>query len=116
MRFDATVQEIRALVQLAEFDAQAQDLPPERLRARRGASQTHLAGRLLDRYLTLLESGRSPVVVAIEGGSCSGCHVRLPTMVEYQARRGPAVHTCPHCRRMLYAPALLGEERARGRR
>jgi hypothetical protein len=30
-------------------------------------------------------------------------------MVEYQARRAPAVHKCPHCRRLLYAPELVRE-------
>jgi hypothetical protein len=28
-------------------------------------------------------------------------------MVESQARRSPAIYTCQHCRRMIYAPAAL---------
>lgn len=116
MKIEATVPEIRALLQLAELDAQAQSLPPETYRSRREASRKRVAKELIERYQMLLEAGRCPVVVAITRGGCSGCHVRLPTMVEYQARRSPAVHTCPHCRRMLFAPELLSEEDSRGAR
>lgn len=110
MRIDATVQEIRALLQIAELDGQAEELAPETYRSRREASRRRVTRALLDRYQSLLEAGRYPVVVAIERGNCSGCHVRLPTLVEYQARRSPAIHTCPHCRRMVYASELLSKE------
>ena len=112
MRIDATVQQIRALLQIAELDGQAEELAPETYRSRREASRRRVTRALLDRYQSLLEAGRYPVVVAIERGNCSGCHVRLPTIVEYQARRSPAIHTCPHCRRMLYASELLAKESA----
>jgi predicted nucleic acid-binding Zn-ribbon protein len=113
MRIEATVREIRALLQLAELDAHAQELPPETHQRRREESRRGVARALLERYQTLLEAGRCPVITAIERGTCSGCHLRLPTMVESQARRSPAVHTCPHCRRMVYAPELLTAEDSR---
>jgi predicted nucleic acid-binding Zn-ribbon protein len=107
MRFEATVQGIRALVQLAEFDAEAPELPAETYDSRRAVIWRRVASGLRERYQSLLEAGRSPVIVAIERGGCSGCHLRLPTMLESQARRSPAVHTCPNCGRILYAPELL---------
>jgi len=113
MRIEATIQQIRALLQLAGLDAQAQELPPETCRSRREASRRRVAGALLERYQTLLDAGHHPVMVAIEQGTCSGCHLRLPTMVESQARLSPAVHLCPHCRRMLYAPELLANKDSR---
>jgi len=113
MRIEATVREIRALLQLAELDAHAQELPPETHQRRREESRRGVARALLERYQTLLEAGRCPVITAIERGTCSGCHLRLPTMVESQARRALAIHACPHCRRMLYAPELLNAEALR---
>ena len=110
---DLTDREIRALLQLAELDVQAQELPPETYRSRREASEKRVARALLERYQTLLAAGRRPVIAAIERSSCSGCHLRLPTMVESQARRAPAIYACPHCRRMLYAPELLDAEALR---
>lgn len=94
MRIEATVKQIRALLQLAELNEdRTRDLP--RI--------------LLERYHSLVRAGRTPAVVAIDRGACSGCHLRLPTMLESTVRHSLAVHTCPHCRRMLYAPELLPE-------
>lgn len=94
MKLEATATEIRALLGLAARNTKAQVLPAP----------------LLDRYHWLVGAGRSPAVVPIERGVCSGCHVRLPTMLEHQAGCSLALYTCPHCRRMLYAPGLLDGE------
>lgn len=107
MKFEATVREIGMLLQLAAFDAEAQSLSSEAYGSRREAARRPVPQALLDRYQTLLDGGRRPAIVAIERAACSGCHVRLPTMLDYAARRSPAIHTCPHCHRMLYAPELL---------
>jgi predicted nucleic acid-binding Zn-ribbon protein len=106
---EATVEEIRALLELAQLDAQANTLAPEAYRTRHDAIGKRMAAALLERYQRLRAVGRHPVVVAAERGTCSGCHVRLPTMLAYQLGRSAAVHPCPHCRRMLYAPELLAE-------
>lgn len=107
MRIEATVREIRALVQLAGLDAEAKAMPPETYRKQREACSRRVIRALRERYLALAEAGRSPAVAAIDRGGCSVCHLRLPTMVESQARRAPGIYTCPHCRRMLYSPELL---------
>jgi len=107
VKIEATVREIATLLHLAEVDAQAQSLSPEVYGDRREAARRPVPRALRERYETLLEVGRRPVVAAIERAACSGCHVRLPTMLEHAARRSPAIHTCPHCHRMLYAPELL---------
>ena len=98
MKIEATAEEIRAFLDLAGVRRVGREP-----RARR------VPRRLLDRYEWLLEVGRTPAVVGIVRGSCSGCHLRLPTMVESQTRRSVAIHTCPHCQRMLYVPELLRE-------
>lgn len=110
MKIEANVKQIRALLELAGVDQGVDPHAWEAHRQGREAAARRVPRRLLDRYQLLLEVGRTPVVVPIERGACSGCHLRLPTMVEYKARRSPAVHTCPHCRRMLYAPELFRED------
>ena len=107
MKIEATVNEMRALIALAEVDQSTNPHASGIRRQRRETVARRVPRRLLDRYQLLLEVGRNPVVVPIERGACSGCHLRLPIMVEYMARRSPAVHTCPHCQRMLYAPELF---------
>jgi len=113
MRIETTVRDIRALIQLAELDAHAQELPAETYQSLREASRRRVARALLEPYQARLDGGQRPAIVAIERASCSGCHLRLPTMVEAQARRSPAVHSCPHCRRMVYAPELLAAKDSR---
>lgn len=108
MKFEATASQILALMELAELDQMDE-----------AASRVHQPGRgtlargiprlLLDRYELLLQVGRTPVVVPIARGTCSACHMRLPTMVDSMARRAASVHTCPNCRRMLFAPEVVRE-------
>ncbi len=110
MKIEATAKEIRALLDLAELDESGQRPTSEALRQRREAVERRVPRRLLDRYRALIEAGRAPVVVAILGGTCSGCHLRVPTMLESTARRALAVHSCPHCKRMLYVPPRVSED------
>ena len=108
MRIEATAKDIRALLQLIEADqgdgraTRAAGSPSREAVARK------VPRDLLARYRSL-DGRRAPVLAAIENGACSGCHMRLPTMLEYRAHQSPAIHTCPCCRRMLYVPELLGE-------
>lgn len=110
MKIDTTAEEIRALLQLAAFDVDAPELPLETYRTRRDTIRRRVAKALLERYQALFDGGRRPPIVAIERGACSGCHLRLPTMMESRTRRLPGVYVCPQCRRMLYAPGLLVAE------
>jgi predicted nucleic acid-binding Zn-ribbon protein len=110
MKIEATVKQIRALLELAALNDGADGLTAE---ARRGkeATQRGVPRLVLERYHSLIDTGRTPAVVAIERGTCTGCHIRLPTMLEYQAGRLVALYTCPHCRRMLYASQLVRQDR-----
>lgn len=102
MKFEATADQIRTLVRLAELSG-------EHVSSRgRGALTRRLPQPVLDRYDALLEAHRNPPIATIERGTCSGCHVRLPTMVEYKILHTLGLYTCPHCKRMVYARELLG--------
>ncbi len=112
MTIEVTLRDIRELVGLARLDAAAYERGTPPRRAAREAIRSRLPERVVERYDTLLGTGRMPVLAGIEGECCSACHLRLPTMLAQRARRSPAVHTCPCCRRMIYAPELLGERTA----
>lgn len=110
MKIEATVKQIRALLELAELNEGADKLTVEAYRRGHEAVQRGVPRLLLERYHSLINAGRTPAVVAIERGACSGCHVRLPTMLGHQAGRLLALYTCPRCRRMLYASQLVRED------
>jgi predicted nucleic acid-binding Zn-ribbon protein len=108
MKIEATAEQIRALLRFAQLNAAAEE--PGAHRRGQEPPPRGLPGFLLERYQSLSQTVRRPVVAAIERGACSGCHVRLPTMLEYKAVRSLGLYTCPHCRRMLYAQELLQKD------
>ncbi len=53
-------------------------------------------------YERLLKSKKNAVVVAIENGICSGCHMKLTTQTILKARSGQGIVHCENCSRILY--------------
>ncbi|HEU5078205.1 MAG TPA: C4-type zinc ribbon domain-containing protein [Opitutaceae bacterium] len=54
--------------------------------------------RLYDRTATR----HQPAVVAIRGSKCSGCHLKVSSEVESEARRGENLPTCDQCGRIVW--------------
>ena len=65
------------------------------------SSLSEFSPRLLERYQRLRNGRWVPAVVAIEHGICAGCHLRVPPSFAAEVRTLVAVHTCPHCARMV---------------
>lgn len=112
MKIPATAAEIRILLQLASLDEQAPASGHDAAPGRREALRKSAAGPLLERYDALVGLGRTPALAPIERGACSGCHIRLATMVEHVLRHSSIVQVCPRCRRLLYAPERLAPPQA----
>ena len=58
---------------------------------------------VLTRYRRILKSKGDVAVVAVEHGSCTGCHMKLTTQTANSARREDALAACENCGRLLYA-------------
>jgi len=43
-----------------------------------------------------------PVCVTVNGGRCGGCHLKVPTHIEVQAKAAHEIATCDQCGRILY--------------
>lgn len=43
-----------------------------------------------------------PVCVPVSGGKCGGCHLKIPTHIEVQAKTGTEIATCDQCGRIVY--------------
>jgi predicted nucleic acid-binding Zn-ribbon protein len=114
MRIEATREDILVLLELTALDESADSVAPAAQARARDAAQRRLPDDLLTRYRWLTAAGRYPVMVAVERETCSGCHVRLATMLADLVKRSIGVYLCPRCRRMLYAPELLSEPKAQG--
>ena len=58
--------------------------------------------RILNHYDKLAKS-RPPALVPVEGDTCQGCFMRLPSKFVQQVRQDPAhIHTCLNCARFIY--------------
>lgn len=58
--------------------------------------------RILNHYDKLMR-GRPPALVPVEGDTCQGCFMRLPSKFVQQVRQDPDhIHTCPNCSRYIY--------------
>jgi predicted nucleic acid-binding Zn-ribbon protein len=107
---EVTEDQINALLRLAESAPEA--LGDSGHDGRGHALLRRLPQPLIERCRALFQAGRRPAVVMISRGICTGCHVRLPTMLEQKAAHALALFTGPHCRRLLYNGALLGSAAA----
>ena len=55
------------------------------------------------RHFDKLQKGRAPALVPVEGDTCQGCFMRLPSKFVQQVRRdSDHLHTCTNCSRYIY--------------
>ncbi len=58
--------------------------------------------RILKHYDKLMK-GRAPALVPVEGDTCQGCFIKLPTKFVQQVRQDMEhIHTCSNCSRYIY--------------
>ena len=58
--------------------------------------------RILRHYDRLMK-GQPPALVPVEGDTCQGCFMKLPSKFAQQVRQDTAhIHTCNNCSRFIY--------------
>ena len=57
---------------------------------------------VLGRYEFIRNRLRHPVIVPVEEGICSGCHIAIPPQVFIDLQRGNHIMSCPNCQRLMY--------------
>lgn len=74
----------------------------KRLRERIEAIQVLIEPRVLKHYDKLMVS-RAPALVPVEGDTCQGCFIKLPSKFVQQVRQDSEhIHTCTNCSRYIY--------------
>ena len=74
----------------------------------KGAQETVAAARTevpepqLRLYDRIASKPGHPVCVTVNGGRCGGCHLKVPTHIEVQAKAGVEITTCDQCGRVVY--------------
>lgn len=55
------------------------------------------------KHFDRLNAGRAPALVPVEGDTCQGCFMRLPSKFVQEVRHDPShIHTCINCSRYVY--------------
>ena len=74
----------------------------EGLEAQRAAVSKDIPAPVLGRYEFIRNRLRHPVIVPVEEGICSGCHIAIPPQVFIDLQRGNHIMSCPNCQRLMY--------------
>ncbi|HEY7293704.1 MAG TPA: C4-type zinc ribbon domain-containing protein, partial [Dehalococcoidia bacterium] len=87
-----------------ELAAEAERLTAEivALRARGEQARRPIDGEALRKYDQLRRSRQGRAVARVQGGTCLGCRIALPSTLFQRARSGMALVFCSNCERILY--------------
>ncbi len=72
------------------------------LRERGEQARRPLDGEALRKYDQLRRSRQGRAVARVQGGTCLGCRIALPSTLFQRARSGMALVFCSNCERILY--------------
>ena len=89
---------------LADFDEREKNIEKEleALEDERDALIDKLDSKLVRHYERLLETKSGKVVVGVDHGICSGCHMKLQAQTLVDTKSGRDMVTCTNCGRLLY--------------
>jgi uncharacterized protein len=90
--------------QLVDLESKTKTLEGrlEELRKERADLASKIDEDLLDRFDRLFESKGDAAIVAIEHGTCTGCHMKITTATAMHAKAGKEIVSCEQCGRILY--------------
>lgn len=57
---------------------------------------------VFQRYEFIRKRLEHPVIVAVNGGICSGCHIAIPPQSFIELQTGQQILSCPNCQRLIY--------------
>lgn len=57
---------------------------------------------ILQRYEFIRSRLKNPVIVPVENGICSGCHISIPPQAFIELQKGVQILSCPNCQRLIY--------------
>lgn len=91
-----------ARLQLQEEVFKSAKTGKTRMRTRIEEIRAMVEPRILKHYDKLMK-GRPPALVPVEGDTCQGCFIRLPSKFVQQVREDAEhIHTCINCSRYIY--------------
>lgn len=72
------------------------------LQARRSQAGQAVPKPILQRYEFIRARLKNPVIVPVNAGICSGCHISIPPQSFIELQKGVQILSCPNCQRLIY--------------
>lgn len=79
--------------------AEAKLLDLEKVRA---TAAEGVPAPVFTRYEFIRRRLEHPVIVPVDTGICSGCHIAIPPQAFIELQRGKQILSCPNCQRLIY--------------
>lgn len=67
---------------------------------------------VLQRYEFIRSRLKNPVIVPVDAGICSGCHIAIPPQSFIELQKGIQILSCPNCQRLIYWSDHIKSEEA----
>ncbi|CAM2057326.1 conserved hypothetical protein [Desulfovibrionales bacterium] len=74
----------------------------KRLSWDRKASGKNVPIPVLGRYEFIRSRLTPPVIVPVDQGMCTGCHISIPPQSFIELQKGQQILSCPNCQRLIY--------------
>ncbi|EDY82629.1 conserved hypothetical protein [Verrucomicrobiia bacterium DG1235] len=74
----------------------------ESARFAKTAAEGELDNPSRSKYTQVARGLKFPVIVALSGHSCSGCHMRVSNAIDSEVKAAQEITTCDNCGRILY--------------
>lgn len=72
------------------------------LQDKRRVASMHIEEPKFRRYEFIRKRLEHPVIVKVEDGICSGCHIAIPPQIFIELQTGQQILSCPNCQRLIF--------------
>ena len=72
------------------------------LQRERSSTGSAIPPPVFSRYEFIRHRLEHPVIVSVNQGICSGCHIAIPPQAFIELQRGQQILSCPNCQRLIY--------------
>jgi hypothetical protein len=94
--------EILELRQNMEIQLQEAQDRLEELQTDRKEATKEIPKPILSRYEFIRSRLSNPVIVGVEEGICTGCHISIPPQTFIELQKGEQILSCPNCQRLIF--------------
>jgi len=74
----------------------------DELRKKRENATQEIPQPILSRYEFIRSRLSHPVIVPVDNGVCTGCHISIPPQSFIELQKGEQILSCPNCQRLLF--------------